>query len=268
MVLLPVRIGRVVLSGPLPQQRLMCSALERSHQGETYIWDLTIRNEAGLPQETWEGLELRVFRREVTLPAWSPALLGSYLERIAADFGANVGVAVDHDPRRGRADRKHSVAALLAGTDVRVSSRLDGRPEIGRTQFSFSHLDALTVGVCGQSSIGCDLAAVDMHGSADWKRMLGDDLYGLAVMASRESGESLPTAATRVWTVLECLQKAGTGPNQPVVLEPSSAPGWLHFRSGSRRILSGLERVAGFDKPVAIGILIEDEKCAATTMCM
>jgi enediyne polyketide synthase len=78
----------------------------------------------------------------------------------------------------------------------------------------------------------------------------------LAQRISREQSEGLDTAATRLWSALECLKKAGLSAEAPLVLDSTTADGWVLFRSGTLAIASYVTTVQGTDAPLAIGLAL------------
>ena len=70
---------------PLAEQ-LTLHAVERVRDGDTYTYDLDVRDSKGSLVERWEGLRLHAVRKPGGAGPWVPALLGPYLERQAAPF--------------------------------------------------------------------------------------------------------------------------------------------------------------------------------------
>ena len=54
-------------------------------------------------------------------------------------------------------------------------------------------------------------------------------------MAAAE-GEDPDTAATRIWTAMECLKKAGSLHDTPLVFTSATVDGWQLYRAGSQRV--------------------------------
>jgi enediyne polyketide synthase len=69
----------------------------------------------------------------------------------------------------------------------------------------------------------------------DWTDLLG--CHGrLAELVAAELGEPLDTAGTRVWTAVECLQKAGVATDAPLALQPGERGAWAVFSCGELRV--------------------------------
>ncbi|OPG11560.1 SDR family oxidoreductase, partial [Microbispora sp. GKU 823] len=114
--LLPTGVERLWPGGPglAEAGELRYCATERSRDGDTYVYDIAVRDAAGQVVERWEGLRLQAVRKKDGRGPWVAPLLGSYLERTLEDLtGARVAVAVEpYDPRdAGDAAARTAVAA-------------------------------------------------------------------------------------------------------------------------------------------------------------
>jgi len=88
-----------------------------------------------------------------------------------------------------------------------------------------------------------------------WEGLLGAPRYKLAELIAREAPESVDGAATRLWTAVECLKKAGIPEGAPLVFDSISAPGWVLLRSGKSRIATFICQVQGLSESLAVGVL-------------
>jgi hypothetical protein len=78
--LLPTGVERLYPAAPSAAgERVTLHAVERSRVGDTYTYDLDIRDAGGAVVERWEGLRLEAVRRADGSGPWVPALLGPYL---------------------------------------------------------------------------------------------------------------------------------------------------------------------------------------------
>jgi enediyne polyketide synthase len=93
---------------------------------------------------------------------------------------------------------------------------------------------------------------------AAWHDLLGTQGYALAQVIARESASDSNAAATRVWTAVECLKKAGAPPLGPLVLESLAEDHWVLFRSGADMIATWVAPIQGCTSPMALGILTRD----------
>jgi enediyne polyketide synthase len=85
--------------------------------------------------------------------------------------------------------------------------------------------------------------------------MLGVDRFKLAEIISRETQETLDVAATRVWTSIESLKKAGAGMSAPLVFARAAPNGWILLVSGELKIASGVVQTEGEKADLAIALL-------------
>jgi enediyne polyketide synthase len=109
--------------------------------------------------------------------------------------------------------------------------------------------------VAGRSPVGCDLELVVTRPPEIWCDMLGVERFKLAEVISREAQETLDVAATRVWTSVECLKKAGAGMAAPLVFAGAALNGWALLASGELRIASGVVKRDGEKEDLAIALL-------------
>jgi enediyne polyketide synthase len=107
----------------------------------------------------------------------------------------------------------------------------------------------------GYSPIGCDLELVVTRPPEIWSNMLGAARFKLAQIISRETHASLDVTATRVWTAIECLKKAGAGIEAPLVFANARPNGWVLLASGELKIASGVVHRDGQKEELAIALL-------------
>ncbi|MDI1461478.1 type I polyketide synthase [Catellatospora sp. KI3] len=262
--LLPQGIERIHAMGEamLTTPDLRYCATERSRDGDTYLYDIALRDGTGKVVERWEGLKLRAVRKKDGRGPWEAPLLGPYLERAVGDvLGAQVAVVVepdgpqtDGDPQTLRRARTALAAGRALGGPVTVKYRKDGRPEVpGDRSISSSHAAGITLVVAGAGPLGCDVELVVQRPDSVWDGLLGPNT-GLAQQVAAQTGEDRATAATRVWSAVECLQKAGRPVRGPLSLLPAERAGWTVFASGELRIATFVTGLAGVTEPVVFAI--------------
>ena len=82
--LLPAGIERLYLADPRTvgvNEQVTLHAVERQRDGDTYLYDLDVRDPDGRLVERWEGLRLQAVRKQDGSGPWLASLLGPYLER-------------------------------------------------------------------------------------------------------------------------------------------------------------------------------------------
>jgi enediyne polyketide synthase len=185
------------------------------------------------------------------------SLLPTYLERrIKQVFpDSELTLLMDWDgevENRVRSDR-----ALFSLTSS-PSRRPDGKPELGNgTPVSFAHGGDLTLVVAG--SPGCDLEPVVSRDVQVWCDLLGTNAFAVANVIAQETGESLDVAATRLWTVKECLKKAGVMIDTPLILTEVMPDGGVCLSAGAMGIVTFVVSVQGFGEPVVVAGLVGKE---------
>ncbi len=257
---LPVGVERIVTDG-LSEGIMLVSARERDADGDTFLWDVEVRDENGTVCEWWDGLRLRRVAATTQPERWPAPLLVPYLERRLADI-ARISLGVALVPRNGAPQRVASDAAIAAaaGRPVRVERRADGRPEVAGAGVSAAHVDGMTLAVAGDGTVTCDLETAVLRGEAVWRDLLGADRLSLAGRVAAELGEELDTAAARVWAAAECARKAGLSNREPLALATKSPDGWILLRAGRSSVATYATRLTGVEPPVALAFLIGDSR--------
>ncbi|MFI6422843.1 type I polyketide synthase [Streptomyces sp. NPDC050842] len=275
--LLPVGIERLHLADPTAADRtgpVVLHAVERSRDGDTYVYDLDIRDEHGTLTERWTGLTLRAVRKLDGTGPWEPALLGPYLERrLDALLPVPVRIAVHPDPDGAdgdgdgdgardvrRARTAHALGQAL-GHPVTLRHRPDGRPEVdGGPYVSASHGAAVTLAVAGEWPLACDVQHVEDRGPEDWEALLGAGGLALALLIAAEHGEQLSLAATRVWGAVECLRKRGRAHVELTLDSSAKTPDrWVVLRSGTAQIATAAALLRTAPHTAVFAVLTEKE---------
>ncbi|GLW68370.1 polyketide synthase [Kitasatospora phosalacinea] len=267
--LLPVSVERLHLADTGADavrtgRRLFLDARERSRDGDSYLYDLDVRDAQGLLVERWKGLLLRAVRKQDGSGPWLPALLGPFLERrVEAALGHPVRCVVlpgGEGSGGSVADRRRRTAEAASwalGRTTEVHHRPDGRPELtGGQRISSSHAAGVTFTVVTDRAVGCDVETAVERTAETWAGLLGPDGGALAELLAAERGEPHGTAATRVWGAVETLRKAG---HAVAALSLEDAPGlpagWVAFRGGAHRIVSFVTALDGVADPVVFTVL-------------
>ncbi|MBF6331918.1 type I polyketide synthase [Nocardia transvalensis] len=251
--LLPSKVARIAWFPVSPDARTVTlTALERSHDRATYVYDIIVRDEHGDPVAVWEALELTAVAPIAGFDGWTPELLGPHLQRRLDDLllrPVQLAIVRDRPPTfgvgpgnggAGRRDTSRRALTAALGHASTIRYRPDGRPETADEYISFSHAAGLTLVVAGECPLGCDLEPVQERPAAHWNDLLGASGVALAEMCSRVAGEPFATAATRVWSAREAVIKLGvtvTGPRLTVDIDTTS-DGWLAFRHGTAVVWS------------------------------
>ncbi|WP_028647171.1 type I polyketide synthase [Nocardiopsis sp. CNT312] len=258
--LLPEGVDRIVLARPEDQESdcVLLEARERFQEGDSYVYDVDVRDPSGRTVERWEGLRLRAVRRSGGAGPWVPALLGSHLEReLERVLGGSRAVVVDPvsgDGPQERRERSELAFGRALNQPVRVRHRPDGRPEVPGAVVSASHGGGLTLAVAGQGRLACDAETVRERSEPEWDGLLGPDAASVRHLVAKEADESVHVSATRVWGALECLRKAGdTG--RALTLERVLDHGWVVLAAGGVRIATWVTTLNGDPDPVVFAVL-------------
>jgi enediyne polyketide synthase len=158
-----------------------------------------------------------------------------------------------------------SEPALLRalGRKTRIQRRPDGKPEAPEGgAVSAAHAGELTLAVAGQAPLACDLETVAERSESDWRDVLGAERFELAAFIARTSGETLASAAIRVWSALECLKKAGLPWNAPLICETVETDGWIVLGSGSLAVATYPARLTD-GRTLGVAVLLPKNEPAA-----
>jgi enediyne polyketide synthase len=273
--LLPAGFERLHPADPgsvAPGAELTLHAVERMREGDTYTYDLDVRDGDGVLVERWQGLRLQAVRHQDGSGPWVPALLGPYLERRTEPaLSQRLRCVVWPDaaePPGGEADRDGAVETRRRGTrqalawalgpGTRVRHRPDGKPEADNgAEVSSSHGAGVTFAVVGDRPVACDVQTVEQRTPEEWSGLLGPAHLDLARLLSSERGEQFPLAATRVWAAVECLRKSGRAVAD---LTAATGPGpdrWVLLRSGSALVATFPTALRGVADPVVFSMLAQ-----------
>jgi len=257
IALLPVGVEKITgsLNGQVGE--LFIHAEERERLANGFVYDVELTDTEGRVLERWERLHLRAISGTDFNGPWPEGLLTPYVERCLLEVipGADVSIAFELDQASDRRERSTRAIESALGTGC-VIRRADGKPEAcdGR-DVSASHSGDLTMAVGGRLPVGCDLEIVSMRPPEIWSDILGVERFKLAEVISREAQETLDVAATRVWTSVECLKKAGAGLSAPLVFDGVSPNGWILLASGELKIASCVIKRQGKKEDLAIAVL-------------
>ncbi|MGW3304033.1 SDR family NAD(P)-dependent oxidoreductase [Streptomyces rubiginosohelvolus] len=267
--LLPSGVERIhpLGAGDHVPERLRYSAVERSRDGDTYVYDIAVRDENGTVVERWDGLTLHAVRKTDGSGPWVAPLLGPYLERSLEDVvGSSVAVAVEphgdgaaDSVAQRRGFTAHAAQRAL-GAPASVRHRPDGRPELDagrRLSMSAAHGLGVTVSAVSDSEVACDIEAVSMRSADEWRGLLGDHA-AVAELVAKETGEAPDTAATRVWSAVECLQKAGVMAGAPLTVLPRRKDAWVVFAVGELRIATFVTALRDALEPAVFAFLTRE----------
>ncbi|MDN3022771.1 type I polyketide synthase [Streptomyces sp. S.PB5] len=210
--LLPVGCEEFRSHGPETGGTVTVHARERWAEGGTYVWDVEALDGEGHSVARWRGLRLKDVGPLPRRERWSGPLLAVHLERGALALGLDpaLGLAVEPGGERAR-----TVPPV--------------RPPHGTSR---SHCGRLTLTASAPGGTAVDWQEAAPGDEDTVRRALGAAYEGLWTQLRPALEEPEHALAARLWTVAECLGKAGRAPTAPVVLDGVFDDGWVRFRSG------------------------------------
>ncbi|HEV8539075.1 MAG TPA: hypothetical protein VGR15_09185, partial [Bacteroidota bacterium] len=236
------------------------------------------------------------------------ALLAPYVERRVQDLypGLLLSIATDfstflessptlpdrhderHQSRKESSRRALSVAIrnLLrqatrrnpSENSINITYRKDGKPEVHlpegfqhlvpHLEVSVSHSSNMTFAVAGIAPCACDIEPVVPRDKEVWSGLLTQCGMDLAYVLEGEAGETPEVSRTRVWTMIECMKKAGVSRSPLPVFESSTDDGWvtaaIQNEGEEFHILTGLLRTKEADQEIIVGVLLQPATKPAT----
>ena len=268
VTLLPIGVDRLVPGTEKGNGLHYVHARERLGESdpETLVYDVCVVDAAGHVQEIWQGLRLKVMAGTEFSGPWAAPVLGSYLQRRLKEFvpKSDVNVAVTRDFEDGQNVRSNLAMQRAIGQRISIQRRPDGRPETtGDWMVSASHTDELTLAVASPTKggpIGCDVEPVIHRKEAMWRDILGAERFALAELIAREAGEDRSIAATRVWTAVESMRKAGVALNAILTLDAATVDGWVCLTSGTYTIAILVADVWDVQEKLTFSLLTDGKK--------
>jgi len=273
--LLPASVERLWLADPKvarPLSEVTLHAAERSRDGDTYVYDIEVRDLDGVLVERWDGLTLQAVRKQDGTGPWLPALLTPYLERnvepVLGRTGLRTGVVPDavvpdaggHDSQTAlRRERTDWAMSWAVGKRIEVGHRSDGMPYVDGFQVSSAHGGGVTLSAAlpGDRPVECDVEVAKTRTEQEWTDLLGAEGAALAALIASERGEDYSVAATRVWGAVECLSKSGQALRDLTLDTVAGVPGsgpWAALRGGGRRFASFVTTVADHGDPLVFTV--------------
>jgi enediyne polyketide synthase len=254
--LLPVGIDRLNFVNVHTQGPWTVFAKERWRKDDLFCYDLTVWTQDGQLREKWEGLHLRKVSAIRWQEGWLEPLLAPYIERRVQELIQNVSLRVIiHREATERESRSDNAIKMLLGMET--VRRPDGKPEVPNSDMNVSaaHVGDLSLAVAGPMTVACDLEPVVVREDQVWHDLLGNYRDFVDVI-SQETKEDSNRAATRVWTVRECLKKAGALSDTPLTLKSIEKDGWILLGAGNMTIATSVVSVKTSNAPLAIAILV------------
>lgn len=244
--ILPVGVDRIIVGVEWTRGASIVHAVERSNEGDDFIYDLHILDAEGKLCEEWQGLHLRAVAPIQIKTPWPPALLVPYLERkLGTIFANKIRIGFAAASEKECFCTTDSLVREIFGPRAKLTHRPDGKPIITGAgdpapcvSLSHSAKTTLLLSINNAAAIGCDLEAITNRNPESWVQLLGTQEFPLAQVLADASRTSVDAAATQIWSLKEALRKAGACFDQPATLSSCSPDGWTIFSAGEFRAVT------------------------------
>lgn len=250
--LLPVGVGKIIISENQTDEICLIHAREISRAGNLFTYDLEILNSDGGIREIWTDLRLQAMSGADFSGEWNASLLAVYLERKACELLKNPGIraALRRDAFAERRTRSRKAIQTALGEETEIFYRGDGKPEIIGGKFvSASHTNDLTFAVASEKQISCDVEIVEKRDEETWRDLLGENGFRLARTIAEEAKEDFNISATRVWTTRECLKKIGVVIGLDITVSSVKNDGWIFLLcNNNHQVISCRVRIKGVEQ--------------------
>jgi len=242
--ILPVGVARIVAGAEWTRGASVVHAVERSNNGDDFIYDLRIEDAEGRLCEELQGLHLHAVAPIQAKTSWPSALFVPYLERKLGEIFAadEIRTGLATAPEKRCACTTDSLVHEIFGPESKLTHRPDGKPVITGAgdpapciSLSHSAKTTLLFAIDNARAAGCDLEAIINRNSESWGQLLGDQEFALVQVLADASKSSFDAAATQIWSLKEAMRKAGASFDQPATLTVCSPDGWTIFSAGEFR---------------------------------
>ena len=238
----------------------LVQACERSHSGNTFVYDIDILSSQGILIEQWRGIVLSRVESIETRSVQSTLLLGPYLERRLADLVSPESTAFSIEIGSGSSDsRSVSLLQRVAGSQATLLRRADGKPELFFEQLprhsrfvSASHTEGLKIAVHSDVPVGCDVEVVQTRDKSLWAALLGPQRFQYCEYLASTTTYEFNEIATRLWCIKEALIKSGFDEPGLLRMIHNSSDGWLTLESGDSSLLSWSVELSGSHIAIAL----------------
>jgi enediyne polyketide synthase len=251
--LLPIGIDRLITSKILDSVPHFVRAKERSHDGDTFVYDLDFMTTERVICERWEGLKLQAMQGATFGGPWVVPLLAPYLERRVNKLlpAVRVSFAVSQNGTGHNGHRHNGRSGPKPESSARNGS---DRALPSDWCLVTAQAGAFSISVEGPGPLGFNLRPVASRPVTSWQDLLGHEQFQLAERIARDQAEHSDTAATRVWSALESLKKAGLSTDAPLVVAESSADSGLVLAAGPFLIATDVVEIRGEAQPWVLAL--------------
>jgi enediyne polyketide synthase len=249
---LPVAVHRIAIHSVEAPPPYTLRAVERVRDEDRFVYDLELRSADQTLCETWEGLHLRSVEPLPCPAAWPEPLFGPYVERCLHARWPDCGIRAVFN-RSSTVNSDHAIR-LITRNNSSPLRRRDGKPELSGIAVSSAHCDGATLAVAGPAALGCDAEIVENKPASVWRNLLGTPRFSLASVLAVEGAEDQDAAASRVWSALESLKKAGAPRDIPLLFSSVAKNGWLHLSAGPWAVATLVARLKSSRHRTALSV--------------
>jgi enediyne polyketide synthase len=231
VVLLPHSVQSISMMNALYNGKKLAHSIMKYENDDSYCYDLIITDTNYNILEIWNNIVFKKLENK-KYDKWNKDLLCCYIKR---NLSKNSNIKIHFSCN----DSKEN------------GYRSDGKPNNYGLYTSRSYTKNLCFIVSDSHEVSCDIECVSTENS---HKILNDQFHDLYEALVNTSSEDSNTLVTLVWSVIECIKKAGLSLNQPVTILKTDY-NKIIFSLGNKFIYSFIEQILDIDEKICISIL-------------
>jgi len=198
-------------------------AVEISRNENIFIYDIFLRDSAGVLIEYWASTTFKTFssKRNIAMPL--------DLARVLLQRRIDECIGIKNE---------YQLNTNTVSTHFEILKRYDGKPLLRQGNISKSNTATAEISLVSPAVVGCDLEEVHQMEQAHWKTLLGENRYAIAKYLYNSFGEDLSIGSTRIWGVMECMKKAELNIIQTITFDKQENDKLYFFTCEEYRFLS------------------------------
>ncbi len=243
--LLPIRIGELRFYSQANCTEVVIDAIELSNLSGEYNYDILVSDIEGNVLQEWKSITFKAIPRKIDFELHT-LLAEVVLKRKILEPGRLKNINFKLSLKNENGFSNHI-------------KRTDGKPLASGRSLSRSHVQDSTLVLDADSNIACDMERLVGKPLVLWNTLLGDQNVDLVRMIQTQTSEEYSSVATRIWSALECIRKAGLQMTTPLLFRSSSEHNTIYLDCSGHTIISYKCHIKDEQEPFIFSILIENK---------